>query len=107
MITVAIIEDNRLVREGMTEMLNDLPDVEVVLAGTSLDTALLKNANLRVKYGIGSTRKDTVLAHRSTAEADGALMHLRQTAAGFRRHHHRISVDRHAQPGAPGNHGRE
>ena len=32
MITVAIIEDLRLVREGMTVMLNDLPDVEVVLA---------------------------------------------------------------------------
>ncbi|MEO6878125.1 MAG: response regulator transcription factor [Gemmatimonadaceae bacterium] len=40
-ITVAIIEDNRLVREGMTDMLNDLPDVEVVLAATSLETTML------------------------------------------------------------------
>jgi len=48
MITVAIIEDNRLVREGMTEMLNDLPDVKVVLAATSLDTAKLKDAKPRV-----------------------------------------------------------
>jgi DNA-binding NarL/FixJ family response regulator len=47
-ITVAIIEDNRLVREGMTDMLNELPDVEVVLAATSLDTAMLKEANPRV-----------------------------------------------------------
>ncbi len=48
MITVAIIEDNRLVREGMTEMLNELPDVKVVLAATSLETAKLKEANPRV-----------------------------------------------------------
>lgn len=48
MITVAIIEDNRLVREGMTEMLNDLPDVKVVLAATSFDTTKLKDAKPRV-----------------------------------------------------------
>ncbi len=38
MITVAIIEDNRLVREGITDMLNGLPDVEAVLAATSFET---------------------------------------------------------------------
>ena len=48
MITVAIIEDNRLVREGMTDMLNELPDVKVVLAATSLESATLKDANPRV-----------------------------------------------------------
>lgn len=48
MITVAIIEDNRLVREGMTDMLNALPDVKVVLAATSLDSELLKEAQPRV-----------------------------------------------------------
>ena len=47
-ITVAIIEDNRLVREGITDMLNELPDVKVVLAATSLETARLKEANPRV-----------------------------------------------------------
>jgi DNA-binding NarL/FixJ family response regulator len=47
-ITVAIIEDNRLVREGMTDMLNELPDVQVVLAATSLETSLLKEINPRV-----------------------------------------------------------
>lgn len=41
-ITVAIVEDNRLVREGMTEMLNDLADVKVVLAATSLDADQLR-----------------------------------------------------------------
>jgi DNA-binding NarL/FixJ family response regulator len=48
MITVAIIEDNRLVREGMTDMLNELPDVKVVLAATSLETAMLRETNPRV-----------------------------------------------------------
>jgi DNA-binding NarL/FixJ family response regulator len=48
LITVAIIEDNRLVREGMRDMLNELPDVEVVLAATSLEPAMLKEANPQV-----------------------------------------------------------
>ena len=48
MITVAIIEDNRLVREGMTDMLNGLADVQVVLAATTLDTALLRSADPQV-----------------------------------------------------------
>lgn len=47
-ITVAIIEDNRLVREGMAEMLNELDDVKVVLAGTSFETAKLHAADPRV-----------------------------------------------------------
>lgn len=48
MITVAIIEDNRLVREGMADMLNELPDLKVVLAATSHETSKLKDANPRV-----------------------------------------------------------
>ena len=48
MITVAIFEDNRLVREGMTDMLNELPDVKVVLAATSLESSMLKETNPRV-----------------------------------------------------------
>ena len=48
MITVAIIEDNRLVREGMTDMLNELPDVKVVFAATSIESATLKRAKPRV-----------------------------------------------------------
>ncbi|MEP6732964.1 MAG: response regulator transcription factor [bacterium] len=48
MITVAIIEDNRLVREGMTDMLNELPDVTVVLASTSFEAEMLKELNPRV-----------------------------------------------------------
>lgn len=48
MITVAIIEDNRLVCEGMRDMLDELPDVKVVLAATSLEADLLKKMNPRV-----------------------------------------------------------
>jgi DNA-binding NarL/FixJ family response regulator len=48
MITIAIIEDNRLVREGMTDMLNELPDFKVVLAATRLEAAVLKKTNPRV-----------------------------------------------------------
>jgi DNA-binding NarL/FixJ family response regulator len=48
LITVAIVEDNRLVREGMTHMLNELPDVRVVLAATSLEADLLRETNARV-----------------------------------------------------------
>jgi DNA-binding NarL/FixJ family response regulator len=48
MITVAIVEDNRLVREGITDMLNELPDVEVVLATSGLETGRLKTAQARV-----------------------------------------------------------
>ncbi len=47
-ITVAIIEDNRLVREGMTHMLSEVPDVKVVLAATSLETSMLRETNPRV-----------------------------------------------------------
>jgi len=47
-ITVAIIEDNRLVRTGITAMLEELPDVKVVLAGTSFETGKLKEADPRV-----------------------------------------------------------
>lgn len=45
MITVAIIEDNRLVREGIADMLGELPDVRVVLAATSVDTSKLRAAS--------------------------------------------------------------
>jgi DNA-binding NarL/FixJ family response regulator len=48
MITVAIIEGNRLVREGMRDMLDELPDVTVVLAATTLETPRLNAVNPRV-----------------------------------------------------------
>jgi len=48
MISVALIEDNRLVREGMAAMLNQTEDFEVVAAGSSGDPALLRDANPQV-----------------------------------------------------------
>jgi DNA-binding NarL/FixJ family response regulator len=48
MITVAVIEDNRLVREGIVEMLDELADVTVVLAAAALETGALIAANPRI-----------------------------------------------------------
>ena len=48
MIAVALIEDNRLVREGITALLNQLPDFDVVAAGSSADTALLRDVTPHV-----------------------------------------------------------
>ena len=77
MITVAIIEDNRLVREGMADMLNDLPDVEVVLATTSLETAMLRNANPRVvllDIGLQDTNCLEVAATVTSEMADARVI---------------------------------
>lgn len=41
-ITVAVIEDNRLVREGLTILLNQLDRIRVVAGGASADTVLFK-----------------------------------------------------------------
>ena len=41
-ISVALIEDNRLVREGIAALLNPMPDFEVVAAGSGADTELLR-----------------------------------------------------------------
>jgi DNA-binding NarL/FixJ family response regulator len=40
-ISVAVIEDNRLVREGITALLNQLPDLRVVAGSDSDDTSAL------------------------------------------------------------------
>ncbi len=41
-ISVAVIEDNRLVREGISMLLNQLADVRVVVAGTKVDPVQLQ-----------------------------------------------------------------
>ena len=48
MITVAIIEDNRLVREGITRMLDEFEDVRVVFSANVIDARKLKEASPRV-----------------------------------------------------------
>jgi DNA-binding NarL/FixJ family response regulator len=48
MISVALIEDNRLVREGIAALLNQLSDVRVVVAGAGVDTLQQCKANPQV-----------------------------------------------------------
>lgn len=47
-ISVALIEDNRLVREGISALLNQLPDLKVVAGDSIGDTFLLKQVNPQV-----------------------------------------------------------
>jgi DNA-binding NarL/FixJ family response regulator len=47
-ISVALIEDNRLVREGLSALLNQQPDVRVVVGASSADASLLRDAKPRV-----------------------------------------------------------
>ncbi|CAN5455264.1 response regulator transcription factor [soil metagenome] len=44
-ITVAVIEDNRLVREGLSQMLGELPDVSVVFSANTIDPVRLAQAS--------------------------------------------------------------
>lgn len=48
MIEIALIEDNRLVREGIATLLNQSPDLRVVAAGSSADDTLLEGVNPHV-----------------------------------------------------------
>jgi DNA-binding NarL/FixJ family response regulator len=48
MISIALIEDNRLVREGITALLSQLPDFKVVAGGSSADTAVFREAKPQV-----------------------------------------------------------
>lgn len=47
-ITVALIEDNRLVREALAELLGRLPDFDVVMSSATSDSESLKRADPRV-----------------------------------------------------------
>ena len=47
-ISVALIEDNRLVREGISVLLDQVADLRVVAAGASGDTSLLRHVNPQV-----------------------------------------------------------
>ena len=48
MINIAIIEDNRLVREGMTEMIDGVSSMRVVVAATSLEIHELQESRPHV-----------------------------------------------------------
>src|SRR5437867_4118601 len=47
-ISVAVIADNRLVRETFAQKLGELPDLRVVLAAPTVDSALLSHAHPEV-----------------------------------------------------------
>ena len=47
-ISVAVIEDNRIVREGISALLNEMPDLRVVASGSSADPELLRKVNPNV-----------------------------------------------------------
>jgi DNA-binding NarL/FixJ family response regulator len=47
-ISVALIEDNLLVREGISVLLNQVTDLRVVAAGSGGDTSLLRQVNPQV-----------------------------------------------------------
>jgi DNA-binding NarL/FixJ family response regulator len=48
MISVALIEDNRLVREGISALLSQQPDLDVVAQGASGEMAILRKVNPQV-----------------------------------------------------------
>ena len=48
MISVALIEDNRLVREGISALLNQHPDLEVVAGASGVDTSVLRDVKPQV-----------------------------------------------------------
>jgi DNA-binding NarL/FixJ family response regulator len=47
-ISIALIEENRLVREGVAVLLNQMPDLRVVASGSGADTLLLKHVKPHV-----------------------------------------------------------
>ena len=47
-ISIALIEDNRLVREGITALLSRLPDLKVVAGAASADTAVFRDTQPQV-----------------------------------------------------------
>ena len=81
MIGIAVIEDNRLVREGITSMLEELPDVTVVLADSGLEPARLRETGPRVVLLDGGlpgnrTLRLATTVKRTMAEAEIIVMDL-------------------------------
>src|SRR3989338_2961592 len=68
-ITVAIIDDNRLVREALTTMLNRLTDVRVVCSDVA-DSALLADAKPQVLLLDGGLRDQDSLRVAATLKQE-------------------------------------
>jgi DNA-binding NarL/FixJ family response regulator len=68
-IAVAIIEDNRLVREGITALLNRFADMQVVAAESTGHEAILRRANPQViLLDLGLENGDSLRVARSVKE---------------------------------------
>ena len=81
MISVALIADNRLVREGMASLLNQTADVRVVAAASSADTAILKRVSpqvILVDVGLGDhhSLRMAETVKRDIPEAQVVIMDL-------------------------------
>jgi two-component system, NarL family, nitrate/nitrite response regulator NarL len=69
-ISIALIEDNRLVREGISALLNQTPDLNVVAAGPSGDPSLLRDVHPQVVLlDLGLRKRDSLrVAEQVTKE---------------------------------------
>lgn len=67
MISIALIEDNRLVREGISALLNQHSDLKVVASASSHDTAELRDARPHVIL------LDIGLRHRNSLRVAGQI----------------------------------
>jgi DNA-binding NarL/FixJ family response regulator len=68
-ITIALVEDNHVVRAGLIELLNRVPDFEVVFADAYADFARIEQANPRViLLDIGLEHGDSLSAARTMGE---------------------------------------
>lgn len=69
MITIALVEDNHVVRAGLIELLNRMPEFRVVFADASADFAQLERANPRViLLDIGLEHGDSLSVARRMGE---------------------------------------
>jgi DNA-binding NarL/FixJ family response regulator len=80
-ISVALIEDNRLVREGIAALLNQLPDIRVVAGASGADIALLQKTKpnvvlLDLGLGHGDSIRVAEDIKRQLPEAKIILMDL-------------------------------
>lgn len=68
-ITVALIEDNRLVREGLAALLSPLPDLDIVLSSATADSESLKKAAPRiVLLDLGLDNGDSLAAAKQVRD---------------------------------------
>ena len=69
-ISIALIEDNRVVREGLTALLNGVPELSVVYSGSGADLAGLEQVKPRVVLlDLGLENGNSVSAARKVGEA--------------------------------------